>query len=41
MGQQEAGTRCIRSGTDGVVRGHWTSHLQMVLRNVFEELKNL
>ena len=30
-----------RSGMDSVVRGHWTSYLQMVLRNIFEELKNL
>ena len=30
MGQWEAGTWVYRSGTDGVVRGHWTSYLQMV-----------
>ena len=30
VGQREAGTRVYRSGTDGVVRGHWTSYLQMV-----------
>ena len=30
VGQREAGTRVYRSGTDGVVRGHWTCYLQMV-----------
>ena len=30
VGQWEAGTRVYRSGMDGVVRGHWTSYLQMV-----------
>ena len=28
--QREAGTQVYRSGTDGVVRGHWTCYLQMV-----------
>ena len=30
MGQREAGTQVYRSGMDSVVRGHWTSYLQMV-----------
>ena len=30
VGQREAGTQVYRSGTDGVVRGHWTCYLQMV-----------
>ena len=30
VGQREAGTQVYRSGTDSVVRGHWTSYLQMV-----------
>ena len=29
-GQWEAGTQCIDLGWMGVVRGHWTSYLQMV-----------
>ena len=29
-GQREAGDSVYRSGTDGVVRGHWMSYLQMV-----------
>ena len=30
VGQREAGTQVYRSGTDGVVRGHWMCYLQMV-----------
>ena len=30
VGQREAGTQVYRSGMDSVVRGHWTSYLQMV-----------
>ena len=30
VGQREAGTWCTDLGRDSVVRGHWTSYLQMV-----------